>query len=259
MKIQDLKPAISLLKNAGLKIKSWRNDSTYRKIYSKLNLKTEADMQSHNFIYENLIKIYPGIDVISEENYSDSHTRPDTYWLIDPIDGTASWYNGFDGYVTQASFICYSEPIFGVIFAPEFEKIWVGIKGSGAELNGKKIKNNSKRKEPIFIDNTKSPHGITKEIMTKIGSTKYLESGSIGLKSVLVADGSADVFVKDVIVRDWDLAPAYVVLKELGCNILMLDGKDFTFSGPMEKNEGFVIARDSILIDKVISSVNKKY
>ena len=36
----------------------------------------------------------PGIQIFSEEQEHAIKDRPDTYWLIDPIDGTASWLNG---------------------------------------------------------------------------------------------------------------------------------------------------------------------
>ena len=75
----------------------------------------------------------------------------------------------------------------------------------------------------------------------------------MGLKAVLVADGTADLFVKDVVVRDWDLAPAAVILKEVNGVLLQADGKDYPFSDSFEKDIGFVIARDEKLSSEVIS------
>jgi 3'(2'), 5'-bisphosphate nucleotidase len=254
--INDFKPAISLFQKVGLKIKYWSNDSSLRKIHSKTDMKTEADMRAHDFIFSGLSKLFSGTPIISEENFNHEDARPETYWLVDPIDGTASWYEGYKGYVTQAAFIEDSKPIFGVIYAPELQKTWVGLKGEGAKLNGSIIRNAPLSKKLIFIDNTKNPHGITKKLMDIMDSDDYLECGSLGLKSVFVADGTADLFIKDVVVRDWDLAPAYVILNEVGCCLSLTNGEDYVFNGPMEKNEGFVVARNSSLLRKVISSLN---
>ena len=83
-------------------------------------------------------------------------------------------------------------------------------------------------------------------------ATGYLESGSLGLKSVLVAEGTADLFVKNVCVRDWDLAPAAVILQEVGGKLSLSDGSPFVFDGQYEKSNGFIVARDqSLLTDAV--------
>ena len=122
-------------------------------------------------------------------------------------------------------------------------------------MNNKKLKNLPSSGNLVFVDNTKRPHGITNRLMEVMGSNSYYESGSIGLKSVLVADGTVDLFIKDIIVRDWDLAPAYVILREVGGCLALHNGSDYVFSGPIEKKDGFIVARDSKLLDKVIHSI----
>ena len=90
---------------------------------------------------------------------------------------------------------------------------------------------------------------------SKLNANSYLESGSIGLKCALVADGSADIFVKDVVVRDWDVAPAAVILKEVGGRLLLPDGKPFVFDGPFDKPLGVIAARDQVILDDTIKTI----
>ena len=45
------------------------------------------------------------IKIQSEEKIIKINKKKNLYWLIDPIDGTASYANGFDGFVTQAALI----------------------------------------------------------------------------------------------------------------------------------------------------------
>ena len=59
-----------------------------------------------------------------------------------------------------------------------------------------------------------------------------------------MADGTADLFAKDVVVRDWDIAPASVIIGEVGGVICDLKGKRIPFTGSFEKHEGLVVARD---------------
>lgn len=54
---------------------------------------TAADLQSHIILTEGLANIDPTIPIVSEEQDESINLRSmqsDTYWLIDPIDGTRS-------------------------------------------------------------------------------------------------------------------------------------------------------------------------
>ena len=88
----------------------------------------------------------------------------------------------------------------------------------------------------------------------KISATNYIESGSLGLKCCLIADRTADVFIKNVIVRDWDIAPAWLMLQETGCKISLFDGSQYLFTGNIEKN-GIIVCSDEILFERVIKVV----
>ena len=70
---------------------------------------------------------------------------------------------------------------------------------------------------------------------------------------MLVADGTVDAFVKDVVVRDWDLAPADIILSEVGGSICLLNGDKYLYSGSYEKENGFIVSRDSSLMMKIVS------
>ena len=60
-------------------------------------------------------------------------------------------------------------------------------------------------------------------------------------------------FVKDVVVRDWDLAPVDIILSEVGGCICLLNGDRYLYSGSYEKENGFIIARDKSLMLKIVS------
>jgi 3'(2'), 5'-bisphosphate nucleotidase len=244
----------ALMEEVGRQILIWRNDSEAKHIFSVLDFKTEADRRAHNLICTGLTRLFPGVKIVSEESLEYLDRRPDKYWLIDPIDGTSSWYHGFDGFVTQAAYIEGKVPQYGIVNAPVFGKTWTAEKGGGAQLNGKSLPQLSASERLIVVDNTKTPHGIARDIIEMLPANGYLESGSLGLKSVLVADGSADLFVKDVCVRDWDLAPVAVILAEVGGCLAMTDGSPYEFDGAIEKSEGFIVARDPMLMSKAVDA-----
>ena len=72
---------------------------------------------------------------------------------------------------------------------------------------------------------------LIKHLMEIMGTDCYYESGSIGLKSVLVADGTADLFVKDVNVRSWDLSPGH--FKNLGLKVVLNEKQQIAIGNTM--------------------------
>jgi 3'(2'), 5'-bisphosphate nucleotidase len=252
MRSSDVSRVTALLKDVGQRIVKWRTDPRFRRLHSEADYKTEADRCAHDQIVAGLARLFPSIEIISEESSTRISTRPAEYWLIDPIDGTASWYHGFDSFVTQAAYIEHGVPLFGIVHAPVTGKTWTAVKGGGAYLNSRSLPMLSEGERLILTDNTSAPHGIARDVMSKLSVTGYIESGSLGLKSVLVADGTADLFVKDVCVRDWDLAPASLILYEVGGQLALSDGSPYIFDGSYEKHGGFIVARDRSLLSRVV-------
>jgi len=220
-------------------------------------IKTVADEFADKMIQRELIKIL-SIPIISEENIK-SHVlvRPDKYWLIDPIDGTRSLVDGFSGWVTQVALIEMGKPVLAAIYAPDLDLLYTSKLGAGAYCNNKKIIVNSEYNErKVLIDNYPEPRGIAKVIMNGIRCKDYLESGSISLKICRVADGTADIFIKDVVIRDWDVAAPMLVLQEAGGNILQFNGAKFSLSDNFEKY-GIIVSNESKCMGEILDFLEK--
>ena len=83
--------------------------------------------------------------------------------------------------------------------------------------------------------------------MSHFGIRKYLESGSLGLKICRVAEGNADIFVKQTRVHDWDVAPGALILQEAGGIYSLLKGEEYKFQGKIKKENFLAINRLHIL------------
>lgn len=242
-------------------INNWRSIEGYRKVRDQKLFKTEADHKASFLLKELILKFDSNSSIISEEDSSFSKKKINKYWLIDPIDGTSSWYEGYNGFVTQISYIENETPILGIIYAPALNEIWWGVRGQGGFHNGKMLSKpqidfTTKIK---LIDNYPKPMGISKVLFEGLKfNIKYLESGSIGLKSVKIADGSANLFVKDVVFRDWDIAASYVLLKELDCHISDLYGNQIEFNGSHEKFDGLLVTSNYNLAYEVLKFIKIK-
>ena len=219
----------------------------------RMAAQVQADQYAHTTLVQRLAAAYPGIPIVSEEDAAHAEVRPHDYWLIDPIDGTASWSSGFPGFVCQLARIVDGTVVFSVIHAPVLRSTWTAVRGQGAYLDGARLpaRTPAPATGAVVIDNYPEPRGVCDRVMRWLGTDAYVESGSIGLKAALVASGRADLFVKDVVVRDWDVAPALAVAYEVGAFVSGADGREFPLSGPYDKPDGLVVAADANLGSRV--------
>src|SRR5262249_15476767 len=83
---------------------------------------------------EGLAQLAPGVPIVSEEDTAPR--RPpsgDTYFLVDPLDGTREFIAGRDEYTVNIALMSNRQPALGVIAAPALGALWRGIVGRGAE------------------------------------------------------------------------------------------------------------------------------
>jgi 3'(2'), 5'-bisphosphate nucleotidase len=240
-------------KEIGNQIAEWRNDEKLRRILEPKEFKTVADKKAHQLIFNLIQTLFGEVPILSEEEEIKDGIRPDKYWLLDPIDGTASWYDGFDGFVTQAAYIEYDIPIYGIVYAPVLGKLWSAIKNKGAFLNGIKLTNIKVKNRINLIDNYPEPRRIAKTICNQLPIDNYIECGSLGLKSCMVADGTADLFVKDVVIRDWDIAPIITIMEELNGFITDLQGNKIELKNSFIKTNGLVVTRSAQLLTDIVN------
>lgn len=210
------------------------------------NLKTNIDQISHDFIVEKL-SLLSRLPIISEEDpLSISKQRPNKYWIIDPVDGTRSLVNGYQTYVCQVALIENAIPIMSVVYEPVLNNFYHSIKGQGSYKNDVKLNSNPQKLPDSIIDNYPEPISSIKNLIKSTSMTKYLECGSIGLKMCRVADMSADLFLKKTRVFDWDIAPAALIVQEMGGVVSTLFGAHILFEGNFKKSNLLVSANQSI-------------
>lgn len=254
---RELSVIAGALRELGAELLRWRSDAAARALHSRRDFKTEADRRADAFIKARLAAQFPGLPIWSEEDAVHGVERPEIYWLIDPIDGTASWYDGYAGFVTQVALIQGNRPRTAVIHAPATERTWSAVEGEGAWCNDGRLPRLAPSARCIVVDNTPTPHGIAAELVRALPASGYRESGSLGLKAALVADGTADLFAKDVVVRDWDMAPAAVLLAEVGGCLALPDGQPFRCVGEMAK-PGVIVARDPDLLARAVAAMTRR-
>lgn len=99
------------------------------------SLVTKYDLLIDKKLTTELKKIY-NIPVFSEEH---EENFSNTYFVIDPIDGTHNFNSGLDYFGIMVAYVENNETLFSVIHLPVLNKTYTAYKGKGAYLNGEKI------------------------------------------------------------------------------------------------------------------------
>lgn len=245
---------VDLVQDVGASLLTWRATGGTDGVWVGSQFHAQADRWAHDRLCEGLAKIEPTLPIVSEEDPSVQASGRGRYWLIDPIDGTASYAGGFAGYVTQIALMKDDEPVLAAVYAPQSQDLFVAARGAGACHNGRCIDASSRSSDSlVLIDNEASPRGAAAQLYAEWQFTGYVESGSIGLKICRVAEGVADVFFKTVVVRDWDVGPPHLILREAGGRLVDELGRDLIYGGGSRRHEGLVAARDDDLARRVVS------
>lgn len=240
--MRDCGKMLIQLANQGGKTGFWDGDQ----------FKANADVIAHEFICSRLLHRYPNILILSEEDLN-IEIPDDGYFLIDPIDGTASYAQGFPGWVTQIAFMSKSRPLMACVYAPVMDEYFFSIANMGAYRNGEKLNLTYCDSEVrVIIDNYPEPKGITLDIFNDFKIQRYIESGSLSLKICRVADGTADLFIKDMSPRDWDLAAPTLILEEAGGLISDMSGCEFEFGKSGLVHNGLIAAPNKKIFENVV-------
>lgn len=79
---------------------------------------TDADLRSNDILVEGLSAIFPGIPIISEEKLPITLSRPETFIVIDPLDGTKSYIRGHKSFCINLLLIHQRKILLACIFIP---------------------------------------------------------------------------------------------------------------------------------------------
>jgi 3'(2'), 5'-bisphosphate nucleotidase len=192
---------------------------------------TDADRAAELIILAALARAAPGIPVIAEEEVAAGRipAHGDTYFLVDPLDGTKEFVRGGDDYTVNIGLISSGVPRLGVVYAPATGRLHGGCVGTGAwlEENGVRVPIAARaRAEQITAVASKShlTQATIDYLEAAVGVCSYVAVGS-SLKFCIVAEGEADIYPRVGPTSEWDTAAGHAILLAAGG---LVDGPDGT-------------------------------
>jgi 3'(2'), 5'-bisphosphate nucleotidase len=214
---------------------------------------TEADMASHDAIERGLKALTPDLPVLSEESaqvdYSE-RARWTRYWLVDPLDGTREFVKRNGEFTVNIALIEGHIPVLGVIVAPVNGVCYFACKGGGAfrqPRNGTPVPIHVRPLDPArpVVAGSRSHAGSRLEgFLKNIGRFELVSMGS-SLKSCLVAEGKADLYVRLGPTSEWDVGAAQCIVEEAGGRVTDTNLQPLRYnSRPSLINPDFFVSGD---------------
>ncbi len=206
------------------------------------DLVTAADRAAEKLIRERILALWPGHDVLGEEQGL-SDQGSDYRWYVDPLDGTTNFAHGYPVFCVSMG-LEYQAPaqrssgqragrIAATIYDPTRDELFTAEQGRGARLNGEPIHvskaatlkesllatgfpSHKRHKNPniyFYHQITLHTHGVRR-------------AGSAALDLCNVASGRFDGFW-EFNLNPWDTAAGVLIVEEAGGKVTRFDGSPF--------------------------------
>lgn len=205
---------------------------------SKVELKslreiiTQSDLKSEKLIIKEIKKNFPDHRILSEEA-GDNDKKSDYFWIVDPIDGTTNFSIHNPLWAISIGVAYKNEIIFGVVFAPFLDELFIARKKGGAYKDGKKIKVSNVKTGKVI--NTYC-HGSNKEDAKKammyygrqkLNNLDCRQLGSASVELAYVAAGRVESIVIPG-ANSWDVAAGVLLVREAGGRVTDFENKKWT-------------------------------
>lgn len=215
---------------------------------------TEADHAAHQRLEAGLPQLI-NLPMLSEEQAAApwSHRRQwQCYWLVDPLDGTREYIEGYDDFTVNVALVRDGEVLLGMVHTPATGQTWAGGAGLGAWCWREDFR------EPVTVRVGKPLRIVasrahlddeTQRLVATFPDARLKRCGS-SVKFCRIAEGNADIYPRVGPTCEWDTAAGQGVLEGAGGAVLSLQ------TGlPLRYNRGESLINDSFVACSDLSLV----
>ena len=248
--VAKLLPAVkSIAREAGQVILRYYTDTVSAHVKADGSPVTAADHAAEAVILPALHHLTPNIPVISEEQYSAGKSpvgEHDTFWLVDPLDGTRSFVEHTGEFTVNIGLVSNGVPVLGVMYLPVDGDLYAAA-GPGTAVHcvqGRADVHISARTmlaDGLTVLSSRS-HGDRAKLDAFLQGKLVREHrhSSSALKFCVLARGEADIYPRFGPTGEWDTAAGHAILLAAGGSIETPDGKPLGYGKPDFLNGEFV-------------------
>lgn len=197
---------------------------------------TEADLRADKLIRTRLEESFPGLFILSEESTSNCEAAADTFFLVDPLDGTKEFLKRNDEFTVNIGLVHLGQVIAGVVFAPALGELFYAAKGLGAWKQDRQAPKKAIKvadqpiDQPVRVIGSRSHGGkALSEWMARLPTKHTFLAAGSSLKFCRIAEGQADIYPRLGPTSQWDTAAAHCILEVAGGSVIDLYGEPLIY------------------------------
>ncbi|WP_209863622.1 inositol monophosphatase family protein [Paenibacillus shirakamiensis] len=208
---------------------------------SAQDLVTDVDKGAELMIRKLILTHFPDHAFLGEEGVEAASTEPmdaledaEYLWIVDPVDGTTNFVQGFPYFCISIALAHHGELIIGVIYDPMRDEMFVAEKGRGAYMHGTPTAVSS---EDTLADsviaigfNPERDFALPlnlKGMQALAPRTRSLRAmGSAAMHLAYVAAGRLSGYY-EVGLNSWDIAAGVLLIQESGGKVTDTQGQAF--------------------------------
>jgi myo-inositol-1(or 4)-monophosphatase len=195
-------------------------------------LVTEADPLCQEIIINHIRKSFPGHGILAEEGPNGAmlveppSDSSDTWWIIDPIDGTNNYAHGLLCFCVSIGVFHNGRPVVGVIYDPNTDSMFTAAQDIQTCCNNRPI---HAGQDPIsqfagFAVDSHFDAAVESAVHQIMRITRFRSVGSTALHMAYVAKG-AMIGALTISAKLWDIAAGVLLIEQAGGIVTALDGK----------------------------------
>ena len=230
--LPDLQELCSIVKQTAIPEHSVPHASIVQTTKQDGSWVTDVDRRTQDKLLARLKQEWPQYGFIGEEMaHADQVTICDQsrqgYWVLDPLDGTTNFANGFPFYGVSLALVVDGHPQLGVVFDPVRDECFSAQRGKGAYLNQQRLfcPGTKKLGECIAnIDYKRLVGDLAEQLVRSPPYRSQRNLGSSVLEWCWLAAGRFQLYLHGG-QKLWDFSAGWLILTESGGLATSLSGK----------------------------------
>ncbi len=195
---------------------------------------TEADERADALIAQGLKAAFPEIPAVTEEQAGTHGLSADTFFLVDPLDGTKEFIQRRGDFTVNIALIENGVPTRGVVYAPAIGRLFYTTADGhtveeagphGPALTGPvtPLRVSTPDPDALVVVASKSHRDQATDDYISLYAVSDFRSAGSSLKFCLVAAGEADLYPRLGRTMEWDTAAGQAVLLGAGGAVVRFD------------------------------------
>ncbi len=220
------------------------------------DLLTENDLQTEKFLIEEIKKILPDVNIVSEETCANTQLQGLSV-VIDPIDGTCNYAVGSNRFGLQIAVFEGKKCVASFLHFPVQKETIYAVAGQGAYIGDRKLTVDpavAPSDGMLLISDYYSNISISmdtqfevvKRLQKNFLKTRHLGAACIDFASLVKKEAVAYICYYSYI---WDIAPGLLIAREAGAVYSFIDGGAYQYGQP-----GLVVANNAKTLENIVKT-----